>query len=1514
MAKKFGRFKSLTEENQYNDLKKRIVKSLGGLYKKTTEKAIPPEIVQVYTDMFFNMAKTRAANTNRSLESVLAEYEFATKKTSNAGGFVTTLFPGQKRLFIGHNLKQITDTDRYNTLIHEFGHVLLNNMIQDWDYIKSLKEEEMTDEQIYYNEMMNLTAKVLGVPNLKGVFERTKGGIKQNPIQEKFATSIELFFKEGKFKDTDTGRLMLRFQQLLHQHMTPEALERIGQSYVRFGTAPISPDSAEGKDAAIIFHSIIDANGKLIQEVYPLVPPPEFDRKDLGKDYKKWMNKYREAVEIALLKVYKELLDDNFDFYRTNYNEVYKNELDKLRKSSLGNLYNLLKDGYVILAENDLRKYFSKEELKDLKDNYGLKTVTNKKEATTNIDNLIEQGLLNKDSVKDDFISAVAIESTAAANTMQVLQESSDSVDHRSLQELSGIILSDEDMRKVRLEAGRIMKKKLIEELKSSENVASALKKELTKSLTNKAIVRKAKEKFLNTGHRFVINAEKMAKGEKDLARTRPNFAFNIFTNTSSTHIDASNSAAIGEMDRYLKTDKEKEEAKKRKSKEQRVETAIDTGEIPEIFDAVEKLLISERKAGIISKVNKHLNRLQDSWDSNMEKVKVVVKKEGNIWIYINEGMISTDAKGMEAMERADGRVVEIKDDGIYDLAKDIMDARKSKGVWSRLKYGHLMNEADLKARVLAKVKVAPDSKVDTKVTITPKEIKALMSVDKSPIGQADAMPLPPVTKNEVDISPTKKMKISVAHATVAKKIIGEVKTLKKARAMPSNIFTEYMYLNSIAMKNFIASMMDEKDLPNSLLYSIFQKVSEAESTKNTEQIKYHKRIVDAVRKYARSKKNVKQMFGTKPGIFSFLTGWTTKSDKVIKAPEIGKDVSFSNLGQVVAALLYMGSESGRRKLMTGGFINSEGVETGPLGVDNGTEIDTSGWDAFIQRLINEGVLNEQAFDFIQEVHDIFTEIYPLVKQSFIDVEGQTINFVEGRKYTVKFADGTTKSYNGGYYPLLPDRTLTPIVGADMGISPEQFSIVYDNLDSSMSKHRGGQIYPLQLGLGNIMGLLNKHLTHAYIKRPMMIVENLKKNKEIMQLLENRQRGFVEKVLNPWIARTTKQQFSVPGGSPFMNAIGLHFRRTAYIYLFLLKLGPIGKQFLGIVQAIPTVKQYVGTGKMLKHFLKVSASVSTGGYSRLKKQIIEQSAVMKDRLDNNERHLIRGWDELELAESTHGNIVTKTERVTFMGMQIAQNIVDMGIWLAAVERVKADGKTDAEAIAYADGLVERTQASGNISARPKAMHGTNWERLAMMITMVAHGLRGRLYENAVRAEDKGQSVNLARLNALTFMVIVPAIIEHAVSQALEQLGDDDEDKKDPEIPELMAKIISDTGGAFAPQIFQVYMPLLGGGLDTAIGAEGRGRGGEFFGLGPVANPLRKGQRGFTAMVESVRYGVPMTLKDWDNFFALLTLSFGIPASALTNLTWLLDAHKSAGQKKREAKKRRRLLDKAKKRR
>ena len=641
--------------------------------------------------------------------------------------------------------------------------------------------------------------------------------------------------------------------------------------------------------------------------------------------------------------------------------------------------------------------------------------------------------------------------------------------------------------------------------------------------------------------------------------------------------------------------------------------------------------------------------------------------------------------------------------------------------------------------------------------------------------------------------------------------------------------------------------------------------------------------------------------------MFNMFTG----KDLTINASELGEGVSFANIGQVITGLLYAGSHSGKQKLLGGGFVTKEGRSTGPLGEQMNEEINSDKWDAFVQRLVNEGVLTKEAFDLVQEVHDVFTEIYPLVKQSFMDVDGVDINFIEGREYSIKFPDGTKKKYRGGYYPLVSDKTLTAEmenIGANTYKADVKIS--YDILDSSMGKKRTDAHYPLDLNINLMSYILNKHLVHAYLKRPLTIVENLRSMPKIAELFENRQPGFIKEMLNPWLVRVGQQRYAVQGGNELFGTVALYLRRTTGIALFFGNVSSMAKQLLGVVQAFPVLGQYVGRGRALKHFIKVGMSTTLGSYSSLKKDIGKKSVFMRDRMDNNQRNLVRGWDEMELTETAREKTIRLAESGAYMGLQFFQNHVDMSIWLAAVERVKKDGLTDRQAYDYADNLVERTQYSGNISARPNTLHGTHWERLAMMISMVAFGMRGQIYEQAARAKAEGRNVTLARLNALVWLSMLPTLLTYAAGKALSEVvgDDDDDDENRQEIQYLMAQMSIEIGDAYAPQVSRLLLPVVSGALEG--GGVDHPKRQALFGLGPVESPIRQTVNAARAVGRTGLYEVPLSYSEIESILTATTIVTGLPLTPINRyIIPYIEKNQTKGQERRFKRKRGRALKK-----
>lgn len=1525
--KVFGKFRSVDEENVYNEFKERVLKSIGKIRREyglhyATSKEVAPEGVQLYIDIFFSSIMNRARILGRPLKEMVDRYEIVSEAPDPALGANTYGFAWRPK---GSSQQLVFySTATYNlpisTFVHELGHVFLENMVADWDYMMEKDPKTLTNAQRDYKEAMLLTAQFLGKPNLREATIRNK---KEDFTKghEKFATTIEMFFKEGDFGDSTTGRLMRRYSQFMQEVMPVNMYNQIGQAYADRGVAPVTPEDGDNwTKVQTTVKAVMGAESTLKEEVYPLIPEPDFDKSVLGDAYTDWMGKYREAVEKALMKVMKAIYTDRKEFYERMFPEVFQETYDQLMDAPIGRFHQLIRDGFIVLNEFDIEQYTGMsgknlaELLTTLKEYVPI--VEGSIGSTTTLDSLKQYGFIDgqRDTLAAQIRNAANLEQTAREESLQKLEAMFDAQElHRpgmTMDEAEDLILNDKDIRKVRKEANRIAIKKYLKDLSEADPDNPTLTEEFRKKFNKSALLRTAKAEWGSTPNRVPIE-NLQARQEYEKNRKDDDAEVFFIAPTHATRQEQLKRTASLETLGFTRIF----------NSAKRVKDALKTGEIPVILNALARHEVNESKEYMTKWFEDKIQNIQKSWRKLHSKLKpgqvIEVKNEAGKSLYVSfRGITSTLFDELEVSTT-------IENNDLVAVMEDIVNRSLTQDVATRNNYRNLYDEIYIMSRVNILYNTTPDTKPGDFKEIELKEFKDLKFTApkkiKSTETESNPIHMPPIPVEEINAMPAEKpqLKWKDTMNTLVAKIQEEVKLFKKAKAAPTSAIGRYMYYSSVSMQNFIASMIDEKNLPTSWLNALFQKVTEAEAKKNVEHNRYYEKITQAIGKFTKSKKEYKNALESptkKGGLFSSLIGLGKNDSGGIAAPELGNDVVFANIGQVIVGLLYAGSTSGKAKLIEGGFVTKDGVETGPLGDTTNPVTMSNNWDAFIKRLVAEGTLNQQAFDLVQEIHDIFNEIYPMVQKSFNEVEGVELNFVEGLPYTMTFADGTKKTYRGGYYPLMKDTTLTSAIisGEQQGTS-DDFTLAYDILDSSMQRSRGGGTYPVRLDMGLMMGILNKHLVHAYLKRPLTLIENLKKDKRIVKVFENRQQGFIREVLNPWLRRTAQQKYAVSSDAGLFSSFALFVRRTTHIALFFGNVKSMAMQFLGIVQGIPTFAQYVGNAKVLKHTAKVAGSVSTGNYASLKEDIGKKSVFMKDRMDNNQRNLVRGWDEMDLTQNKREWVKSKAEAFSFMGLQFTQNIVDMSIWLAAVERTKQDGLSDAQAYAYADRLVERTQASGNISARAGALHGTHFERLAMMISMVAYGLRGRIYEEAARAEANEQSVTLARLNALTWLVVMPSVVASAAGLALDALSEADDDDDDPEIAKLLANIASDTADAYFPQVNRLALPFAASVIEGA-GIEGV-RGGELFGLGPVAHPHRKSIRGLRAFSRSMAQGVPMTNKDIGNLMTAITVGTGLPTSVIDKtIIPFIEANKSTSQKKAEARQRRRIIRKIKRKR
>lgn len=584
--------------------------------------------------------------------------------------------------------------------------------------------------------------------------------------------------------------------------------------------------------------------------------------------------------------------------------------------------------------------------------------------------------------------------------------------------------------------------------------------------------------------------------------------------------------------------------------------------------------------------------------------------------------------------------------------------------------------------------------------------------------------------------------------------------------------------------------------------------------------------------------------------------------DKPIAAEEI--NFSFKNKMELdVAMLTAMGSESGMQKFMRGNVGAMPDIDTGV--------IDSAPFYKMVKRMINDGTLTKEDFDFYQVVWDEFEKVHPMVKKAMRDVDGYEIGKIEASPFSNTFGQ-----YKGGYFPVAPskDYNSPAQLSNKLAVNKENFNLdahdMYPSRKIGLTKERTGAVYPIDLDLRNVSRYLSTALNIAYLRAPLSSYEKVLKHTSLFYTLEKRRPGAINNVIVPHFERV-KNQVYTEYSRDLKDTVSRYLRNNVnqVLYLFNIKNGL--KQFLGTGQAAAKL----GAGRVATALVETNTSPK-----RTREFIAEKSPMMRERLQKSVKMSARSFEELNTNFDWINWTKEKGDKLTFFISQTAQNIVDVATWRAAYVKGLDDGMSEAQSVRYADDIVKVTQTSAAVSNMANIQSGRDTAKLLTQVLSVPIAESQMLGIEGQR--DQATSAKLGAIAKIAILAIVlPTIIEVTLEDALDD--EEDEDKKRKKAYDSLTSRLSSGG-------FDMFMPM----LSRPISGN----------LGPVFNTLGTTPRSKMA-VKRKASGVDMSTKEFTHLMNHLTLFTGqgiFTAVGRGNL--YLDALKTDEERMRELRKRR----------
>jgi hypothetical protein len=466
---------------------------------------------------------------------------------------------------------------------------------------------------------------------------------------------------------------------------------------------------------------------------------------------------------------------------------------------------------------------------------------------------------------------------------------------------------------------------------------------------------------------------------------------------------------------------------------------------------------------------------------------------------------------------------------------------------------------------------------------------------------------------------------------------------------------------------------------------------------------------------------------------------------------------------ELLGALMHMGNLSNLRKLLLGrgwGSLNEDGT------------VDTSRLDAFVERMINEGKLTKEDFEFLQATWDLLEEIKPIAQKAHRDLYGYYFNEIEAQSFTNRFG-----TYRGGYVPAKTDAMIVRDAQrqAKMEELEADFRAAMPSTGMGFTMGRVEYNEPLSMDARLIAGHIDSVLRFAHIQPAIKDVLKIIGRGKFADNLTAIQPFAIDGVLLPWLNRTARQTTSVPGLIKWVDKSWNIIRKRTGISIMMGGVRNAMQQFTGFFPAALLVN---------KGELKNAASTYFRNPMKTAANVASLSPFMNDFMNSQIFVLQDQMNELLLNPSKYQRFKDWTDHHAYFLQTANQNIVNIVTWLGKYNQVLTEIGTDMtdeeaqyEAVQQADAAVRLTQ--GGMSPEDVARFQVSTPFINSMTQFMGFfNMTANLNadEFVMLFRDLGWRGNKGKLMMIYILgIALPALVSDAISRSLGQGWDDDDD-------------------------------------------------------------------------------------------------------------------------------------------
>lgn len=498
-----------------------------------------------------------------------------------------------------------------------------------------------------------------------------------------------------------------------------------------------------------------------------------------------------------------------------------------------------------------------------------------------------------------------------------------------------------------------------------------------------------------------------------------------------------------------------------------------------------------------------------------------------------------------------------------------------------------------------------------------------------------------------------------------------------------------------------------------------------------------------------------------------------------IDASEIG--YTFATKAELIGALLHTGNESNKNKMLLGG--RGEGKPWARLVElqDGSNFVDTTQWDSFVARAMQDGTITKEDMDVVQQIWDLTESTKPVAQAAFKAMYGTYFEEVEETEVVTPWGN-----YRGGYVPAITDRYLVP----EKQTQEEAKRITQQDFVSQMPVHQPGfsksrvpnYTKPLALDVGLLCGHIQEVLKFAVMAPVAQEVAKVISDKRFADPIEKNDPTIISQVLVPWLKRSYEQTVSDGKTDDFSSKLN-QLRGIAGMNIMAGHVVNALQQWTGLSIAATKVKPTY-MAKALADLFKQKAKIS---------DVMELSPFMKARLNDRAfefqsqiERIVKTSENVKQAKGVLNKAVALDEKLDaardwasrhgYFLQTAMQAPIDSIVWLGAYNQSIDDGMSAEDAIASADSIVRTTQSAFD----PESVAGIETGGALYRCFLVFYNyfnmqlnLLGESWEGTKHTKKYGKFA----LDAM-FIVAIPSILSAILTQMLAGFDTGDDDKWD----------------------------------------------------------------------------------------------------------------------------------------